>query len=52
MDELKEYCLKDVRLTKELYDLSRKQNFLMVPGKNTDETRKIQFANIAPAALL
>jgi DEAD/DEAH box helicase domain-containing protein len=52
MDELKEYCLKDVRLTKELYDLSRKQNFLMIPDKRTGETVKIQFANLAPTAAL
>ena len=52
MAELKEYCLNDVRLTKELYDLSRKQNFLMVPGKKTGESIKIQFANLAPTAAL
>jgi hypothetical protein len=31
MDELKEYCLNDVKLTKELYDLYRKQRFFMMP---------------------
>ena len=53
MDELKEYCLKDVHLTKELFDLSRKQNFLMVPDKVTGELVKIGFAKedaIAPLA--
>jgi DEAD/DEAH box helicase domain-containing protein len=44
MDELKEYCLNDVKLTKELYDLSRKQNYLMIPDKKTGETIKISFA--------
>jgi DEAD/DEAH box helicase domain-containing protein len=48
MDELKEYCLKDVRLTKELYDLSRKQNFLMVPNHKTGGEMKVEFAKAAP----
>src|SRR5580704_11613474 len=49
MDELKEYCLNDVKLTKELYDLSRKQNFLMVPNKETGESVKVEFAKQTPA---
>lgn len=44
MDELKEYCLNDVKLTKELYDLYRKQRFLMVPDKRTGEIVKVEFA--------
>jgi len=50
MEELKEYCLKDVRLTKELYDLYRKQNHLWVPDKKTGEVVKIAFAKqgVAP----
>lgn len=53
IDELKEYCLNDVKLTKELYDLYRKQNFLMVPSKKTGEMRKVEFANLtATPALL
>lgn len=47
--ELKEYCLNDVRLTKELYDLSRKQNFLMIPDKKTGEIVKVEFAKFTPA---
>jgi DEAD/DEAH box helicase domain-containing protein len=47
MDELKEYCINDVKLTKELYDLYRKQNFLMVPSKKTGEMEKVEFANLA-----
>jgi hypothetical protein len=48
MAELKEYCLNDVKLTKALYDLSRKQNFLMVPNKQTGESMKIEFAKELP----
>jgi DEAD/DEAH box helicase domain-containing protein len=49
MDELKEYCLKDVQLTKELYDLSRRQNFLMVPNHKTGVETKIEFAKATKA---
>jgi DEAD/DEAH box helicase domain-containing protein len=53
IEELKEYCLNDVKLTKELYDLYRKQNFLMVPSKKTGDVLKVEFANLAvtPALL-
>lgn len=53
MEELKEYCLNDVKLTKDLYDLYRKQNFLMVPSKKTGAVVKVEFANldITPALL-
>lgn len=44
MDELKAYCLNDVKLTKELYDLSRKQNYLMVPDQRTGENMRIELA--------
>jgi DEAD/DEAH box helicase domain-containing protein len=53
IDELKEYCVNDVKLTKELYDLYRKQNFLMVPSKRTGEIIKVVFAKpmVTPALL-
>lgn len=35
MDELKSYCLNDVKLTKELYDLGKKRKFLVVPDRQT-----------------
>lgn len=44
LDELKAYCLKDVRLTKELYDLYLKQHYLMVPNKQTGDVVKVEFA--------
>ncbi|MBI2623094.1 MAG: ribonuclease H-like domain-containing protein [Candidatus Liptonbacteria bacterium] len=51
--ELKEYCLKDVRLTKEIYDLYRKQGFLMVPERGTGKLLKIVFTTMAiPSARL
>jgi DEAD/DEAH box helicase domain-containing protein len=53
MDELKEYCINDVKITKELYDLYRKQNYFMMPDKKTGEIIKVEFANlsITPALL-
>ncbi len=44
MEELKEYCLQDVRLTKDLYDLYRKQRFFMIPDKKTGEIIKVEFS--------
>ena len=44
MEELKEYCLKDVKLTKELYDLFRKKGELLVPDRNTGEVKAVKFA--------
>lgn len=52
ISELKAYCLNDVRLTKDLYELSRKQNFLMVPDRTTGELAKIEFAKQAGIAAL
>ena len=52
MEELKEYCLNDVKLTKDLYDLYRKQNYFMVPDKKTGENIKISLAKPAVAAPL
>ena len=53
MDELKDYCINDVKLTKGLYDLYRKQNYLMMPDKKTGEIIMVEFANLSfsPALL-
>lgn len=34
LEELKNYCLQDVRITKELYDLAKRQGYLMVPRRD------------------
>jgi DEAD/DEAH box helicase domain-containing protein len=44
MDELKKYCLNDVRLTKGIYDLYLAQHYLMVPSKLTGEVARVEFA--------
>lgn len=43
MDELKEYCLKDVRLTKELYDLYKDRRHFFIPNRVTGEMAKVEF---------
>ncbi len=52
IEELKEYCLNDVKLTKELYDLYRKQSFLFMPDKKTGEIMKVAFAKPIVATTL
>ena len=44
MEELKEYCLNDVKLTKELYDLYRTRYALLVPNRRTGEPVTVEFA--------
>lgn len=44
MEELKKYCLKDVELTKALYDLYCKQNYFLMPDKKTGEIVKVALA--------
>lgn len=50
MDELKDYCINDVKLTKDLYDLYRTQHYLLVPSKVTGEIMKVEFAKSAGAS--
>lgn len=43
MEELKSYCLKDVELTKRLFDMYKDKGELIVPEKGSDEPRLIRF---------
>jgi DEAD/DEAH box helicase domain-containing protein len=52
MAELEAYCLNDVKLTKELYDLYRRQRFLFVKDRTTDELRKVVFEKESATAKL
>jgi DEAD/DEAH box helicase domain-containing protein len=45
IEELKKYCLKDVELTKQLYDRYRNEQFLMVPNLQGEPT-KITFHDV------
>ena len=51
MEELKAYCEKDVRLTKELFDLFRKDRAFMIPDRATGELAKVTFPKPAIALL-
>lgn len=44
IEELKKYCLQDVRLTKDIYDLYRGNHHLFVPDRN-GELLKVNFNN-------
>lgn len=44
MEELKSYCLKDVELTKGLYELYRDRKFLYLPRRDSEELDRIEFA--------
>ena len=42
MEELKNYCLQDVKITKELYELGKKQKFLKVPTNYGKDIVKVE----------
>lgn len=42
IEELKNYCLNDVKITKELYELAKKQGYLMIPQKDGKEEIKLE----------
>ena len=41
-ESLEKYCLQDVKVTKELYDLAKKQKHLLVPQKWSDKHSKVE----------
>lgn len=41
IEELKNYCLNDVKITKDLYELVKKQGHLMIPQKDGKEAIKL-----------
>ncbi|MDE2001350.1 MAG: ribonuclease H-like domain-containing protein [Patescibacteria group bacterium] len=42
-EELKKYCLQDVKVTKDLYELGLKQGYLMVPTDHGRSVAKVEF---------
>ena len=42
-DDLKNYCINDVKITRELYDLGKKQGYLMVPTNHGRSIAKVEF---------
>lgn len=43
LEDLKNYCLQDVKITKELYDLGKRQGYLLVPTNYGQEIAKVAF---------
>ncbi|OGZ03000.1 MAG: hypothetical protein A2430_00100 [Candidatus Liptonbacteria bacterium RIFOXYC1_FULL_36_8] len=42
LKELESYCLNDVKVTKEVYDLARRQKYLLVPDRITGNNEKVE----------
>ena len=42
IEELKNYCLNDVKITKELYELIQKQGYLLIPQRNNHEATRLE----------
>ncbi|MDO8551309.1 MAG: ribonuclease H-like domain-containing protein [bacterium] len=42
MESLRKYCLQDVKVTKEIFDLIRSQGYLWVPQRQTPEMAKVE----------
>jgi DEAD/DEAH box helicase domain-containing protein len=41
MEKLKSYCLQDVKITKEIFDLIKIQNFLWIPRRDDPQMAKV-----------
>lgn len=42
MEKLKEYCLQDVKITKELFDYIKNNGYLWIPQRSIPEMKKIE----------
>lgn len=49
IQKLKDYCLQDVKITKDLYELIKNQGFLWVPQRNTSQMAKVELLFKEPA---
>jgi len=47
--KLKDYCLQDVKITKDLYELMQKQGYLWIPQRNTSQMAKVELKFEEPA---
>jgi DEAD/DEAH box helicase domain-containing protein len=50
--ELKEYCLNDVRITKEIFDIFEKDHALLLPNRMTGALEKVEFVKQASTTFL
>lgn len=49
METLKAYCLKDVELTKKLYDIYLNDKAFLLPDRETGEIRRLEFSHNSPS---
>jgi DEAD/DEAH box helicase domain-containing protein len=49
LQKLKDYCLQDVKITKELYDLMKRQGYLWVPERMSSKMAKVALSFEEPA---
>ena len=42
IEKLKSYCLQDVKITKDIYDLIKKQGYLWIPERTVPQMTKLQ----------
>ncbi len=49
LDDLKRYCLQDVKVTKGLFDLIVNQGYLWVPRRNAPQMERVEVAYEEPA---
>ncbi|HEY4499609.1 MAG TPA: ribonuclease H-like domain-containing protein [Candidatus Paceibacterota bacterium] len=43
LEELEKYCINDVKITKDLYELGKKQKYLLIPTNHGKDTKKVEF---------
>ncbi|MCL5733366.1 MAG: ribonuclease H-like domain-containing protein [Patescibacteria group bacterium] len=43
MEKLKSYCLNDVLITRDIYNLGKQNNFLLVPQRGKEDVKKVSF---------
>lgn len=43
IEKLKSYCLNDVKITKDIYELIKKQKYLLIPDRMTPQMAKVAF---------
>ena len=44
IEELKNYCLNDVKITKDLYELAKNRGYLLIPRRKNEEPARVNFS--------
>jgi len=51
IQKLKDYCVQDVKITKEIFDLIRNQGFLWIPERGIPQMKKIEIKYVEEPAV-